>query len=214
MIRDIFQLSQAAQTPVQPDPDCFRDGASTISLGNHFQHLITFIVKKFLHYMYSESSFFQFKTIIPCWIAAGTWPHLSYKLPLSIEERKQGFPRIYALPLCLYWPNKIWRAIEIFSVTLTKFCRYKYLEIKSWQNPLNQCNPFCKAATLETPTDLVRFWLCNATSDNCLPTDSSEQAGNGHALILLLMLPGITTATGTELQQSLSCLPTWQETEC
>ncbi|XP_033375230.1 uncharacterized protein LOC117245396 [Parus major] len=81
---------------------------------------------------------------------------------------------------------------------------YEYLEIKTLQNPLNQCNPFCKAATLENPADLARFWLCNATSDNCSPTDSSEQADNGHAL-LLLMLPGITMDIGTDFHQSLSC---------
>lgn len=159
--------------------------------------------------MYSESPLFQFET---CSIATGTCPHLSSKLPISIEKRKKGLPRTYALPLYLYWPNKIWRVREISSVTLNKFCRYEYLEIESWQNPLSQCNPFCKAATLENPTDLARFWLCNTTSDNCLPTDSSEQAGNGCAL-LLLMLPGITMDIGTDFHQSLSSLPTSQKPE-
>lgn len=85
--------------PVQHDPDCFRDGASAISLGHHFQCFITFIVKKNLPYMYSESPLFKFKT---CSIATGTWPHLSYELPISIEKRNKGLSRTYALHLCLY----------------------------------------------------------------------------------------------------------------
>lgn len=91
MISDIFQLPQAAQSRVQPDLDSFRDGASTTSLGNHFQCFVSVIVEKFLHYMYSGSSLFQFKTITPCLIAIGTYPHLSYKLSITpLEKRKQG----------------------------------------------------------------------------------------------------------------------------
>ena len=88
-----LQLDQVVQNPVQPDLECFQGwGIHNISGPVpvfHHPHC-----KKFLPYIYSESTLFLSKTIIPCPIATGSTKSILGKvmeqiLPVTISKHKK-----------------------------------------------------------------------------------------------------------------------------
>ena len=80
-----LQLDQVAQSPIQPGLECFQEWGICHLRGQpvpgfHYPHC-----KKFLPYIQSTTTLFQFKTITPCPIATGptkkfvpNFQHISY----------------------------------------------------------------------------------------------------------------------------------------
>ncbi|KAK4810711.1 hypothetical protein QYF61_007685 [Mycteria americana] len=75
-----LQLNQVTQSPVQPDLECFRGWGLHYLSGqpvpvSHHPHR-----KKFLPYIQSTSTLFQFKTIAPCTVTTGLVLEGCYKV--------------------------------------------------------------------------------------------------------------------------------------